>query len=199
MLDVRSARGLEGVATDCRMLFDVRDDGDDGAVVDLTMSYEPTSPLATLAAPVLIADNWFALTVLLQNAMDARPKLDRYRSLMGTLYGVAGLAHAADCLGGSSLLRLAGAPPFAQLPAPGQALAALWCLSGPAAYACSRRGGAVADLGLLSYGAVECLGAGLAQLTYGGDALPNAVAVQAVVLAAYAYSAARDRAPAPER
>ena len=48
--------------------------------------------------------------------------LDRFRSLMGTLYGMAGLAHAADCFAGpSALLTAAGAPPFRDLPPPAQA------------------------------------------------------------------------------
>ena len=76
---------------------------------------------------------------------------------MGALYGVAGVAHAADCLAGpSDLLTLAGAPPFYELPALGLAFALLWCLSGPAAYACARVGGRVADAGLVQYGAIEC-------------------------------------------
>lgn len=71
VLDVRSPDGLAGVASDCRMLFDVRDDAD-GAVVDLEMSYEPVGLLATLAAPVLVVDNFLALNVLLQSAVRRR-------------------------------------------------------------------------------------------------------------------------------
>ena len=116
LLDVRSAPGLEGVATDCRMRFDVRSDGAGGSVVDLVMSYEPASPLAVAAVPVLAIDNYVALNVLLPRAVDATPPLDAFRSLMGGLYGVAGLAHAADCVvGPSALLALAGAPLFAEL------------------------------------------------------------------------------------
>ena len=62
-LDVRSEDGLNGVATDCRMDFSIEADGD-ASVVDLAMSYEPASPLALLAAPVLVVDNWLALNVL---------------------------------------------------------------------------------------------------------------------------------------
>ena len=114
---------------------------------------------------------------------------------MGALYGVAGVAHAADCLAGSSdLLTLAGAPPFYELPALGQAFALLWCLSGPAAYACARVGGRVADAGLVQYGAIECTGAGAAAAAYGGASLPNALAVQAVVAAAWVFSNGRDGA-----
>ena len=49
----------------------VRDDAD-GAVVDLEMSYEPVGLLATLAAPVLVVDNFLALNVLLQSAVRRR-------------------------------------------------------------------------------------------------------------------------------
>ncbi len=192
VLDVRSPEGLEGVASDCRMLFDVRDDDDDeGATVSLEMSYEPRSVVATLAVPVLALDNYFALNVLLQSAV--LPPIDRFRGLMGSLYGVAGLAHAADCLvGDSSLLVLAGAPRFTELPAAGAALAALWCLSGPISFACSKVGGRVADVGLVQYGLVECAGAALAGAAYGGTALPNALAVQGVVALAWLYSNARE-------
>ena len=49
------------------MDFSIEADGD-ASVVDLAMSYEPASPLALLAAPVLVVDNWLALNVLLPNA-----------------------------------------------------------------------------------------------------------------------------------
>ena len=125
------------------------------------------------------------------DSADSAP-LDRFRTLMGTLYGVAGIAHAADCLAGpSALLTAAGAPPFRDLPPPAQALAGLWCLAGPLAYLTSRRGGRAADAGLVAYGVVEVLGAALisanvdvAELA----ALPNALAVQGVVAASWIYS-----------
>ena len=116
LLDVRSAPGLEGVATDCRMRLDVQSDGAGGSVLDLAMSYKPASPLAVAAVPVLTIDNYFALNVLLPRTLNATLPLDAFRSLMGGLYGVAGLAHAADCVvGPSALLALAGAPLFAEL------------------------------------------------------------------------------------
>ena len=109
--------------------------------------------------------------------------VDRFRTLMGTLYGVAGIAHAADCLAGpSALLTAAGAPPFQDLPPPAQALAVIWCAAGPLAYLTSRRGGRAADAGLVAYGVVEVLGAAFT------DALPNALAVQGVVAASWIYS-----------
>ena len=93
------------------------------------------------------------------------------------------MAHAADCIAGpSALLTAAGAPPFQELPPPAQALAAVWCLAGPPAYLTSRRGGRVADAGLVAYGLVEVLGAAFT------DALPNALAVQGVVAASWIYS-----------
>ncbi|KAH8094998.1 hypothetical protein JL720_2267 [Aureococcus anophagefferens] len=190
VLDVRSPDGLEGVASDCRMLFDVRDDAD-GAVVDLEMSYEPAGLLATLRGARAGGGQLLGA----ERAVDTTPKIDKFRDLMGALYGVAGVAHAADCLAGpSDLLTLAGAPPFYELPALGQAFALLWCLSGPAAYACARVGGRVADAGLVQYGAIECAGAGAAAAAYGGASLPNALAVQAVVGAAWVFSNSRDDA-----
>ena len=118
--------------------------------------------------------------------------LDRFRSLMGTLYGVAGIAHAADCLAGpSALLTAAGAPPFQDLPPPAQALAVIWCAAGPLAYLTSRRGGRAADAGLVAYGVVEVLGAALVSANVDAAelaALPNALAVQGVVAASWIYS-----------
>ena len=83
-LDVRSEGGLEGVATDCRMDFSIEADGD-ASVVDLAMSYEPASPLAVLAAPVLIVDNWLALNVLLPRAFSGSP-LIRQRDVPGLAF-----------------------------------------------------------------------------------------------------------------
>ena len=118
--------------------------------------------------------------------------LDRFRTLMGTLYGVAGIAHAADLLiGQSALLTAAGAPPFRDLPPPAQALAGMWCLAGPVAYVASRRGGRAADAGLVAYGLVEVLGAALISTNVDAAelaALPNALAVQGVVAASWIYS-----------
>ena len=83
-LDVRSEEGLAGVATDCRMDFSIEADGD-ASVVDLAMSYEPASPLAVLAAPVLIVDNWLALNVLLPRAFSGSP-LVRQRDVPGLAF-----------------------------------------------------------------------------------------------------------------
>ena len=83
-LDVRSADGLAGVATDCRMDFSIEADGD-ASIVNLAMSYEPASPLALLAAPVLVVDNWLALNVLLPNAFSGKPII-RQRDVPGLVF-----------------------------------------------------------------------------------------------------------------
>eukprot|EP00966_Prymnesium_polylepis_P161956 3742965-Prymnesium_polylepis.1 len=46
------------------------DGTDSGCDVTLKMSYQPVSPLATVAAPVLAADNALALRVLLRRALE---------------------------------------------------------------------------------------------------------------------------------
>lgn len=124
--------------------------------------------------------------------------LDKFRSLMGSLYGVAGLAHAADCyLGQSQLLTAAGSPPLSELPSAGQSLVALWCAAGPAAFVASRVGGLAADAGLVFYGVVEIAGAAVLVRSLESlagselpdiDALTNAISVQGIVLASWIYS-----------
>ena len=54
-------KGLSGVASNCKMAFTVVPDGADGSNVELVMSYEPLSPLAVVAQPVLAIDNAIAL------------------------------------------------------------------------------------------------------------------------------------------
>ena len=61
---------------------------------------------------------------------------------------------------------------------------------GPVAYACSLRGGFTADVGLIAYGLVEMGCAALVTFSSGGGnadiaALPNAVAVQLVIMACW--------------
>uniref|UniRef100_A0A7S3V3S4 Uncharacterized protein n=1 Tax=Chaetoceros debilis TaxID=122233 RepID=A0A7S3V3S4_9STRA len=115
--------------------------------------------------------------------------LNKFRTLMGNCYGVAGLAHAADSfLGPSTLLVAAGSVPFQELSLPGQALVTVWCLAGPLAFALSGRGGKVADLGLIIYAIVELA---LAAASPNSETLVNAGAVQAVVFAAWWYSRGR--------
>jgi len=64
-----STDGLAGIAENCRMVFDVVDDGGGDTAVELTMEFDPVSPLANLAAPVLKLDNEFAVGTLLPLAM----------------------------------------------------------------------------------------------------------------------------------
>ena len=214
-LEYSSAGGLAGVAKDCRMKFHITQENNDnsnGCSLELEMCYTPVSLLAVAAVPLLMADNTLALKVLLPLALrkaklssttisiststststsstEPESSLQEFRNLMGALYGVAGLAHAADCLlGPSTLLVAAGAPEFSQLPPAGQAYALLWCATGPLAFAASRVVGYsfnVADLGLVVYGLVEIGGA---LLIGSNDVVVNAVGVQAVVALAWLYS-----------
>lgn len=55
---------------------------------------------------------------------DTDTNLNKFHNIMGTFYGVAGIAHLADLLAGeSSLLKAAGAPAFSSLPMGGQVAA----------------------------------------------------------------------------
>lgn len=199
ILDVRSASGVQGLATDCRMLFELSGDmdKDDFVNVKLTMEYQPVNFLGILAIPVLTIDNAIALRVLLPNALhksiNQSKSLDEFRRLMGGFYGIAGLAHTVDCLvGDSQLLVLAGCPGFYDLPTEGQILAAVWCAVGPLAFLGCLAGGRIADTALFLYGAVEVACAALVGNVYGGfDALPNAMVVQAVVAVSWVFSSLR--------
>lgn len=112
--------------------------------------------------------------------------LNTFRSLMGTLYGFAGIAHAVDCLFGSSqLLVAAGNLPFNELPMVGQILALIWCLAGPLAFILSRKGGTVADAGLATYGIVEM---GCAAFSPDVGTVINAGLVQVIVFASWMFS-----------
>ena len=70
-LVVISPDGVPGIATDCVMDFefdgvaDLTASDDGGTRVRLTMEYTPKSPLAVLATPALVVDNWLALNILL--------------------------------------------------------------------------------------------------------------------------------------
>ena len=124
--------------------------------------------------------------------------LQDFRTLMGSLYGVAGVAHLADLtVGDSALLTAAGAPVFTDLSVPGQAYALLWCMSGPMAFVASRGVAAAtaADFGLVLYGVIEVLGAVLLKVNgYPSDmAVINAVVVQVVVAASWIYSSSSSR------
>lgn len=73
VLIFESASGLEGVAQNCKMQFQI-DEGRDArsSEVTLDMSYDATSPLAVIAAPVLSLDNALALKVLAHTALMKR-------------------------------------------------------------------------------------------------------------------------------
>jgi len=200
LLEFYSANGVAGLASQCQMLFDIRnEDSKNSTTVQLVIQYEPESVLAILAIPVLTLDNALALRVFLPWLLLKSP-LNQFRTLMGTLYGVAGLAHLFDCLLGSSqLLVAAGAPPLEQLSLSGQAYAILWCVMGPVAFGLSRIGSKTADFGLIAYGVVEVLGACLIQQQSSAvtstdgylNPLANAILVQTVVALSWLYSSQR--------
>lgn len=130
----------------------------------------------------------------------APARLSQFRTLIGSLYGLAGLAHLADALAGDgALLRSAGVEPFASLGLGARAAVLVWCLAGPAAWALSRGGRASADLGLLLYGIVEVGCAAVAAAaangaaTSGGadigyGAVPGALGVQVAVTLSWLWA-----------
>jgi hypothetical protein len=208
LLDVKSPEGVRGLASNCRMLFQVESDNDFeecssscSTTVCLTMEYEPSSILAKLAVPILAMDNFIALQILLPNVLrqEQQSRLDKFRAFMGVLYGLAGGLHFADCLlGSSAIFTNLGWPSFYQLPTEAQLLALLWCTMGPIAYALSLVG--LGDIGLLSYGLVEIFLTALAneQFVSVEEANPvaNAVLVQSIILASWIYSSLDPRANA---
>lgn len=113
--------------------------------------------------------------------------LNKFRLLMGNLYGLAGIAHAYDSfLGASQLLRTAGFSSCNELSSMGQVAVCIWCLAGPIAFVLSRQGsGTAADLGLIFYGIVET---SLAAISPDSSALVNAGVVQVIVLISWLYS-----------
>ena len=95
VLKFAAPQGLANVATDCTMEFAIAPVAGDsaGCTVDLEISYEPTSPIAIAAVPVLNLDNAFAVKVGLPAALrraDAGPK-----SKLGTTDPIAGPLVAA--------------------------------------------------------------------------------------------------------
>jgi hypothetical protein len=180
-LVLRSNEGIQGIAEDCSIQFSVA-----GKEVSYVVQYNSVSMLGVLAGPVVAVDGWMSLNVFLPAAVDPTP-LNSFRTLMGSLYGMAGVAHLVDLLvGPSTLLVAAGTFPFASLPLLGQVYALLWCATGPISYLASRsERQQVADLGLVLYGLVEVYGA---YLTTSSDAFVNAIAVQGVVGSAWLYT-----------
>ena len=190
LLVVESPDGVPGIAKDCSMRFDIQEND-----VTLTMGYEPVSPLAILATPILVVDNWIALNVFLPAAIDPFP-LDSFRKLMGGLYGVAGLLHALDLYVGDSILfQSNGIPPYSELPMEGKVLATIWCAMGPLAWRASRQASSkVKDAGLFAYALVEVMGA---WASGHADVLGNALLVQGIVAGAWVYSSRKGRAKEP--
>lgn len=195
-LEFISSKGVPGIASDCRMAFEIQADGNQGSQVELQIEYEPQSPLAYMAIPLLWLDNEIALKGLLPYQILTVP-LDKFRRLMGSLYGIAGLAHAADCLlGPSQLLVAASGCTYGELSTIGQLYALLWCAAGPVAFALtnspSQKVPSLADWGLILYGSVEVGGAWLLEhFVVSGDTtsvISNAIAVQAIVALAWIYS-----------
>ena len=198
-LEFYSRDGVPGIASSCRMAFDIQradhpGEPRGGSRVSLRMEYEPLSPLALLAVPILMADNALALKLLLPSVLvSVTPSpLNEFRQLMGILYGFAGIAHLCDCLIDSKLLVSAGSQSFYQLPPLGQAFALLWCAAGPLSWSASRIGGRTADLGLIGYGLIEVVGAGFIHFGSGAatdlDPFSNAIIVQGIVALAWLYS-----------
>ena len=63
------AVGGLGVAEACSMRFTLERGAGGGCDLELAMGFAPVSPIARLAAPVLVADNALALKVLLPRAL----------------------------------------------------------------------------------------------------------------------------------
>ena len=210
VLDMISTDGVPGLATDCRMLFEISDKTStttqqQGTEVILTMEYESTNALGNLAIPILTLDNTLALKVLLPAAITKSSSQQRltplheFEKLMGSLYGVAGLVHFYDCLfGDSTLLVAAGAAGYFELLPVGQSLVLLWCAMGPVAFALSRlekvSGGGLGlgTAGLVSYGVVEVVLAAVVNANSVGSVdinpLINAIGVQIAVAVSWIYA-----------
>jgi len=208
VLDMISTDGVPGLATDCRMLFEIADKTStttqqQGTEVNLTMEYESTNALGHLAIPILTLDNTLALKVLLPAAISKLSSqqhftpLQEFEKLMGISYGFAGLVHFYDCLfGDSTLLVAAGAAGYFELPPIGQSLVLLWCAMGPVAFALSRleevSGGGLGTVGLVSYGVVEVVLAAVVNANSVGsvDINPfiNAIGVQIAVAVSWIYA-----------
>jgi ribosomal protein S18 acetylase RimI-like enzyme len=122
------------------------------------------------------------------------PRLVKYRDVLSSAYGLAGLAHFIDLLFLNSTVAVyAGAPAFWEMTGLEKTAALVWCAAGPLATAANfwakkKNAPSVAVAGLVAYGAFETALACVCALLFGargGDAATGAVAVQAVVLACY--------------
>lgn len=68
-LEFVAPEGLANVATDCRMSFQFSPETDTSTTVSLSMEFQPVSPLAIAAIPILSLDNALAIKILLPNAL----------------------------------------------------------------------------------------------------------------------------------
>ena len=68
-LEFYSEKGVPNLANECKMIFNIQQQQDDGVVVDLTMEFEPKNPVVPLAIPILSLDNNLALNLLLPIAI----------------------------------------------------------------------------------------------------------------------------------
>lgn len=95
--------GLSGVASDCEMAFAI-DGTDSGCDVTLKMSYQPVSPLATVAAPVLAADNALALRVLLRRTLEEDGLVDGSAQASAATVGAPSRLGTMDPIAGPLVL-----------------------------------------------------------------------------------------------
>ena len=130
------------------------------------------------------------------------PRLVKYRDVLSSAYGFAGLAHFIDLVFLNSTVAVyAGAPAFWEMTGLEKTAALVWCAAGPLATAANfwakkKNAPSVAVAGLVAYGAFETALACVCALLFGargGDAATGAVAVQAVVLACYRALAPGER------
>lgn len=91
--------GLAGVASDCQMAFSAASDGAGGSTLTLVMSYEPLSPLATLAQPVLAIDNAIALKLALPSKLTPLGSADPIAGPLVALARRTGLLPAQEADG----------------------------------------------------------------------------------------------------
>ena len=68
-LTFKSPDGVPGIASECEMDFSITPEAAGTSSVELTMSFEPASPLVLAAVPLLAADNALALNILLPRAV----------------------------------------------------------------------------------------------------------------------------------
>lgn len=71
-LEFEAPEGLASVAKNCSMRFKFRSEGNEETEVSLTISFDPESPLAIAAIPLLTLDNELALKVLLPSQLSRR-------------------------------------------------------------------------------------------------------------------------------